>query len=477
MIDKLHFKAHLRDFYLNHLMYSDDYEAQGRGEYQFIRISHDIDCNPVVNHEAISYERYLQIKAVTPEFVRFVPQRFSLLELGMPLQAGVKPRRKSDGSYDHKNFDSEKLTKYWESIESSYSGLAFNLHDYRDKKHQMNLHCPVYIEFHASPAKLLQGHNVFGSDDPEACKNVLVDVLLAAYPLLAKFFDFDDLWVNSFDVTYFSRAESETQARAFIDAIIDVSRGQTKARTGFAGATAYFGSARSKLKKLKVYGKNQEVMAFVKDLQNSLKKLDVSDNAIIPFDKIKDYNLLKIYNQDLLDFTLGMIRWEATIKSDWLRERGYSLQFNQFKNEFDAHEIWKTSFKDLFFLLESKSMTITDYSEDNIRQQLRDTFVTYDRHGKARYTAADNAYRTFMLIKECGYQKALQMHIVSSVRQATKIKQTWYAHLQMFRDIGLTDIYLQGFKDGEDSTSKVVPLLIFSKVDFSAQFPHFYKAA
>jgi II/X family phage/plasmid replication protein len=301
-------------------------------------------------------------------------------------------------------------------------------------------------------------------------------VLLNAYPLLSKFFDFDNLFISSLDITYFSRAKTQAEAQLFIDAIGTTSRGQTKSRTGYKGATAYFGSARSKLKKLKVYAKYLEVMDFYNKLQTSLKSID-EQKSIIPFHKIKDFNLLKIYTQDLIDFTLGMIRWEATIKSDWLRERGYSLQFNTFKNEFDPHKIWQESFKDLFFLLESKTMIINDYSEDNIRQQLRDTFVTYDRHGKPRYTSADNAFKTFILIKERGFSNALEMYTVNTLTRGKQINKTWYNHLTMFRKIGLTDIYLQGFRDGEDSTAKVVPLIIFSKVDFDAQFPHFYKAA
>lgn len=472
MLDKLHFKVHLKDYYLQPALYAEQYEAEGRGNY----IQYTEGGNWSTDYTIITREQHEAIKAVNPCLSRFLPRRFTLLELGMVLSAGIQPRRKADGSYDHKNYDTNKLDKYWESIPSSYSGLAFNLHDYRDSDLAVKLNCPVYLEFHASPAKLLQGHNIFGSDDIVSCKDVLLDVLLSAYPLLSKFFDFDNLFIASLDITYFSRADSEAEAILFLTALEGVSRGQTKARTGFKGATCYFGSARSKLKKLKVYGKYQEVMAAVTKLQNSLKSID-QDKAIIPFHKIKDFNLLKIFTQELLDFTQGMIRWEATIKSDWLRERGYSLHFNTFIEQFDPHKLWQESFKDLFFLLESKSMTINDYSEDNIREQLRERFVTYDKHGKPRYTNAENAFKTFMLIKECGFIKAMGMYRVNTSTRSNQLQQKWYHHLQMFRDIGLTDIYLQGFKDGEDSTSKVVPLLIFSKVDFSAQFPHFYKAA
>ena len=477
MIDKLHFKAHLKDYYLQPALHSDEYEAEGRGDY----IQYTEGGNWSTDYTIITYDEHLAIKAVTPHFTRFIPRRFTLLELGMVLSAGIQPRRKSDGSYDHKNYDTNKLDKYWESIPSSYSGLAFNLHDYRDSERVFQFLCPVYLEFHASPAKLSQGHNIFGSDDILVGKQVLLDVLLNAYPLLSKFFDFDNLFIVDLDITYFSRADTQELAYQFWKAIDGLSRGQTRSRGGFDG-TSYFGAVNSKLKKLKVYLKHIETMTIINKLKTSLKKLDLDgdcdgDNVVIPFNKIKDFNLLKIYTQQLLDFTQGMIRWEATLKADWLRERGYSLSFNTFITQFDAEKLWKLAFKDLFFLLESKTMIINDYSEDNIREQLREAFVTYDKHGKPRYTNANNAMKTFLLIKECGFIKALGLHTVDTLTRGNQINNTWYKHLQMFRDIGLTDIYLQGFKNGEDSTSKVVPLLIFSRVDFSAQFPEFYKAA
>jgi II/X family phage/plasmid replication protein len=214
-------------------------------------------------------------------------------------------------------------------------------------------------------------------------------------------------------------------------------------------------------------------MQFYKELQNSLKDIDL--NGVIPINKIKDFNLLSVYTPELLEFTKGMIRFEATVKADWLRQRDYSQHFDTFKEQFDPQKIWQESFKDLFFLLESKTMTINDYNEDHIKHELQKHFVTYNKKGQASFTSANNAFKTFLLIKQCGYNKALEQF--KTQRDGTKLNQTWYRHLEMLRTIGLIDIYLQGFKDGKDSTSTVVPLLIFSKVDFSAQFPTFYKDA
>ncbi len=481
MIDNLVLKAHLKDYFLTPHLYLDEYQKEGRGE--FLLFDHELGDFRLLP----TFEDYQQAKASTPDLVHFRPQIFTLLELGIPLSGGIKPMRKANGDYDSQRFEVEQLKKLWEKIESSYSGLPFKLFDARDDLGAVNLHCPVYIEFHASPAKIKQGHNIFGSDDIVEAKDILLDVLLTAYPQLSKFFDFDNLYLSSLDVTYFSRANSQEEAELFNLAIKDISRGQTKSRNGFYG-TAYFGSTKSAKKKLKCYCKYIETMDALKALtlgiQRAIKRVtkqtcpsgDIDiHNSVIPLNKIKDYNLLKIYTPELIEFTQGMIRWEATLKSDWLTRRDYSLNFNTFITQFEAQKLWQDAFKDLFSLLESKTMTITDYSEANIKAQLCEHFVTHDKHGKPRYSNALNAYKTFLLIKRCGFLAAMENF--RTVRGGLHLNNTWYRHLEMFRDIGLTDIYLQNFKNGEDSSAKVVPLLIFSTVDFSAQFPKFYKAA
>lgn len=493
MIDKLVLKAHLRDFYLKPALYLDEYKVQGRGCYRIYpeQLAAESDFFEL---SAEDYQQFAFENAENPKFIAlcqsgrvcFVPQHFSMLELGMNLSGGIKPRRRVNGDFDHEHYDVEELRKHWESVESSYAGLAFNIYDHRgDSAFAVKLHCPIYIEFHASPAKLVQGHNVFGSDDIVYCKDVMLDVLLSAYPVLSKFFDFDNLKISAHDLTYFSRAKTQEEAELFNFALKDVGKGQTKSRSSHYG-TVYFGAANSKLKKIKVYCKWLEVMGFYNDtlkgIQNAIKRVAKLDcdastidihNAVIPIHKIKDYNLLKIYTQELLDFCLGMIRWEVTIKSDWLRARGYSLDFNIYKDQFNAQKLWKEAHKDIFALLESKHMIIADYSEKHIEDQLREHFVTYDKHGKPRYTNATNAFKTFLLIKARGYWQAAEYF--KTQRCGNKFNQTWYRHLEMFRTIGLTDIYLQNFKDGNDSTATVVPLLIFSTVDFNNQFPPFYQ--
>jgi II/X family phage/plasmid replication protein len=74
---------------------------------------------------------------------------FQLAALGIPLEQSID----AEGQVYNTRHP-------WESIPSSYEGMAFKVFDHRfdplDK---------FYIEIKASPAKLMQGHNVYGSSD------------------------------------------------------------------------------------------------------------------------------------------------------------------------------------------------------------------------------------------------------------------------------------------------------------------------
>jgi II/X family phage/plasmid replication protein len=159
---------------------------------------------------------------------------FHLVELGVPLEQSVN------------RYGQVFRTRHpWESIPSSYESMAFKIFDNRyDGLDQF------YIEIQASPAKLMQGHNIFGSSDFYDCCQTLINLLCTTYPELVPYLDFDSWSLRHIDITYSSRAKDDREARAFINALQNVSFGQTKCRTGFDG-TAYFGKKNSRLKKLR----------------------------------------------------------------------------------------------------------------------------------------------------------------------------------------------------------------------------------
>lgn len=201
-------------------------------------------------------------------------------ELELPLQASIDV----DG-------DIVDLVHKWEKIPSSFGSLAFKVFDFRDAKDPQ-----FFVEIKASPAKLMQGHNLYGSDDIRDCAWSLLDVLYMAYPLLSQYLNHKYWTVHQIDITYHSWAKTEKEADLFINSLGQVTQGQTKARGSYAG-TVYFGKKNSRIKSVKVYNKYKETLEVI-------KKLDKSG------DKTR-----AIYTPELVQWSKGMIRWESSIKA------------------------------------------------------------------------------------------------------------------------------------------------------------------
>ncbi|MCH1224760.1 phage/plasmid replication protein, II/X family, partial [Pseudomonas aeruginosa] len=74
-------------------------------------------------------------------------------------------------------YDVEGLPHAWESLPSSYTPMAFKVF------HQsLGMRLDPGVELKASPAKLLQGHNVFGPSSIRMGAEVMLKWLAGTYP-------------------------------------------------------------------------------------------------------------------------------------------------------------------------------------------------------------------------------------------------------------------------------------------------------
>lgn len=332
------------------------------------------------------------------------------------------------------------LRHAWESIPSSLSTLAFKVFDFRDNKDGS-----LFVEIKASPAKLMLGHNVFGSDDLKECSLSLLNLLYMTYPTLSGYLHHESWYVASMDITYHSKCRNQNEAIQFINALQNVSSGQTKSRTGYSG-TAYFGKKNSRLKKLKVYDKLKEVLAYID--KNSKKNPQIMD----------------IFTNQLLQFCNGMVRWESSITMRWLSRRGLPSNLIQLSKQFNPRQLWKESTLDIFKALEGKEMRII--KDDKIKNDLRKIFPTINtKTGNITYSKADSAYRTYRAIKADGF---------SEVKQSMT-SSTFYRHIEMLQEIGFSKILLQNLA-GEGIHNEVIPMVRYCDVVFSDQIPDFAPA-
>jgi len=358
------------------------------------------------------------------------PDSFRLDRLAVPLIGSIDPQG-----------ELHSLRHAWESVPSSFSDMAFKVFDFNAER--PNPH--PFIAIKASPAKLAQGHNVYGSDDLGECALTLIELLHAAYPQVSDVLDYSSWEVAEVDITYASWARSAREAKQFINALCNVSNGQTRARTGFDG-TAYFGKKTSRLKKIKVYDKLSEVVQYL-----AARKGSKNDPA-------------KYYTQALLDWCVGMIRWEATLKSRWFERRGIPTNLIEMRKIFDAQAYWTEATADLFNALEGENMNST--KDEDVLAKLKAGFPTYHaRSGKLSYAKANAAYRSYLAIKERGYKHT----------QELTPKETFRRHIEMLEECGFSKAQLQNMTGNQGA--EIVPMIRYAVVEFRCQFPDFSKAA
>lgn len=372
-------------------------------------------------------------------------EKSSLLHPEALKSAGVKLGSRTVAFTASGDFEVEDLYHPFESLPSSFDSMAVKIYDRPTNQ-------VPHVMLKCSPAKLMQGHNVYGSDDPQLGGTEMIALLSASMPALFDMLDIRTTELAEIDCTFSAHFETQYLCDQVIQALANVSRGQTKSRQGYE-TTSYFGAANSRLKKLKVYSKWQEV-------QQKLAEYKRQNGE-------GDKNHLIAANIQALDFAQAMARFEATIKRRYLRRRGIPTGFFRFcKYDSDyraenghhlSQHLFELAFADLLKALEGADMTT--YSDDEIFDKLKAQFHTVSKKtGKVSYTQAQAAFRTFRGIRSEGW---------TEVKRTTS-ESTFYRHIKMLSDIGCSRAWLQNLTN---NTSNVVPLVRAINIDFSRQVP------
>jgi II/X family phage/plasmid replication protein len=276
-----------------------------------------------------------------------------------------------------------------------------------------------------------------------------MELLCMTYASLADLLDHESWELAEIDITYSSRARDNQEARAFINALGNVSYGQTKSRTGYDG-TAYFGKKNSRLKKIKVYSKGPEVAETIKG--NSRK----ADGEL----------LNEVYTPELLQFADGLVRWEVSLYHRYFERLGIPTLLKQifFTNALSPKQLtnyWTLATSDLFNALKGQTMKVIN--DDDIKEQLRARFSKTGKTGKVSTVAPDAAFRTYRDIRRDGWL----------IARGSMVTRTFDRHVRMLTDCGLSRAALQNM-NGLDDGSQIIPFVRFIQVDFAAQFPEGY---
>ena len=198
----------------------------------------------------------------------------------------------------------------WESLPSSYSGLAVKWWD------SNSLISHPRLEIKGSPAKLMQGHNVFGSTSIEDCAQSMINLLCKTHPILLEVINFELTTLDLMDCTYSAVLPSKYHVD-FISFLRNISNGQLRksVNTNIYETTCYLTPTDSKRRVLKAYLKQTEMMKDIAELKKGLEKN--------PFDTNKRERLKIMNDPRLLEFAEPLVRFEATVKRDWMKYYKY----------------------------------------------------------------------------------------------------------------------------------------------------------
>ena len=161
------------------------------------------------------------------------------------------------GSYDvfkdHEgNVKTQVLHHVWSKIPTSQNAMSFKLF------HEGFIH--PYVELKCSPAKIMQGHNVYGTDWIEQGALEMLGFLSEVQPTLYSMLAISETEVKQLDATYSFRFRDDKEAEKVLALMRNVSTQHIRKSTKDATFknTLYFGSERCKRYARKVYVKSNE---------------------------------------------------------------------------------------------------------------------------------------------------------------------------------------------------------------------------
>ncbi|MCX3054564.1 phage/plasmid replication protein, II/X family [Acinetobacter baumannii] len=352
----------------------------------------------------------------------------------------------------HKNDDGSisaaALFHPFESVPTHYTGMAMKV--FFDSSFE------PYVQIKASPAKLLQGHNVFGSDNIEQGAMEMIGFLHEAYPVLARMLDWPRAWVSHIDVTYSARLKDQNTAKKVLDFLSNVSNGQTRLSNKRFDSSVYWGGQTSRLVNHKCYLKHDEFIAQFEEYKQLAKKNDKAAQRVVDV----------MSNSDLINWTVGLLRFESRLKKRWLERNDiptnlFELIKFQRSNPDLLQTLWNKATHSIFEALRGQTMKLTD--DTSVLEAIERSEVVMTKSGKVSNTKVRNLFAMFCLIREKGFDEIKNNYG----------KSQFYNLISQLCECGFSKAYLQNLHD--EKASNIIPFVKLVEIDFNQQLPNWYE--
>ena len=341
----------------------------------------------------------------------------------------------------------QQLKMSYEALPSSFTPMAMKIHN-------GGTYWP-FVEIKASPAKLLQGHNLYGPDRPVLCGNELLRTLDYSMPQLSDMLDYPKAEIYEIDCTYSFDFRRVELGLPLIDFLSNVSSYHFKAGKKEYDTSIYW-KYTSEYERLKCYLKWHE-------LQSNIAKLRKQNQS-----GMYDHVIEVMTDPKLQQYAVTKARFEANLRHRRLKDLGIS-NYWKFCKEAEKvrdqsgnliQQLWQRSFSYLFDAIGDRTVNL--HNDEDIKRKLMLKYGKQNSQGKMNYSKALNYFRTYRSIKAEGFEEAKQ----------TMSKSTFYDHIKALVESGISKARLQNIH--KPDTSNVIPLIQLIEIDFSNQFPDDY---
>ncbi|HAF6043978.1 TPA: DNA replication protein [Salmonella enterica] len=349
------------------------------------------------------------------------------------------------------------LSHPYESLPSHFASLAM-------KVHQGSNLAPPRVELKASPAKLLQGHNVFGPTDVALCLEALLVPFCMSMPLLADFLDFEETYIAKIDCTFSARLKTINQTRQVMDCLRNVSNGQTKAtkstRSQTYDSTMYWNETSNSVRR-KAYLKGQELQADSDRCKMALRRA--------PNDESLKRRIKVLSNPDLIEWAALLVRFEVSLFPRKLYDLNIPVKIFDlitYQREYEKdgrnliYDMWCAGFNELFESFKGTVMNI--YDDEKIFKLLKSVYYSVTPKGNISYSKAQRVFGFYRRLVNEGYDEVFK----------TLPRRSFYNNVSELISAGISKSQLQNLQP--DKQNNVIPLIELIKVDFSQQYPDWY---
>lgn len=337
----------------------------------------------------------------------------------------------------------------FDTIQSSLSGMAVAFFPEGCGFY----HWP-HVLLKCSPSKILQGHNVFGTESIEQGALQMLSMLSIRFPKIYSHLSIATAEIRNLDCTYSCRIRPFFSKKIFYVFSLLANKNVGVNRNYIDEGYVLIGQ-NSDVLRLKLYTKFDELNVDLK----KAKKAGESDRIKI------------LSDQRLQDFAVDLHRFEASIFSQKLRDLGIPTnlyEFVKFQKWFlSVHKqtlcsyLWQVGFKKIFSQLRGHTMTNVD--DDSVRKTIREKHYKFLKSGRISYSFADKIFDTYEKIKNNGYQTYC----------SGDYKAKFHRHVRLMEEAGISKAFLKSLtKDSNDSL--VVPIVNLIQIDFSQQRPDWY---